>query len=140
MRQAILLFVALAAVFQIGNRVLESPAMQDVAQGATAIVALVIAGTFLWLWVRRTTPLALGMALSWAGAGLMLGWWWAYGLLGRPAAMLASPVLLHFLALYSVGAVLHLAVIARSFDMPERGMILPMLVAAAAAWAASLGF
>jgi len=140
MRQAALMFLAVAAVFQIGNRVLASPAMQDIAQGATALVALVIAGTFLWLWARRTTPLALGMALSWAGAGLMLGWWWAYGLMGRPAAMATSPVLLHFLALYAVGAALHLAVIARSFDLPERGVILPMLVAAAASWAASLGF
>jgi hypothetical protein len=140
MRQAILLFLAVAGAFQIGNLLLESPAMQDVAQGATALVALVIAGTFLWLWARRTTPLALGMALSWAGAGLMLGWWWAYGLMGRPDAMATSPVLLHFLALYAVGAALHLGVIARSFDLPERGMVLPMLVAAAAAWAASLGF
>jgi hypothetical protein len=140
MRQAILLFLAVAGLFQVGNLVLESPAMQDIAQGATALVALIIAVTFLWLWARRTTPLALGMALSWAGAGLMLGWWWAYGVMDRPAAMLASPVLLHFLALYAVGAVLHLSVIARSFDLPERGMVLPMLVAAAAAWAASLGF
>jgi hypothetical protein len=140
MRQAILIFLAVAGVFQLGNRVLEAPGVHDIAQGATALIALVIAGTFLWLWARRATPLALGMALSWAGAGLMLGWWWAYGLMGRPETMASSPVVLHFLALYAVGAALHLAVIARSFDLPERGMILPMLVAAAAAWAASLGF
>lgn len=140
MRQAVLLFLAVAVFFQVGNTVLESPAMHDIAQGATALIALIIAATFLWLWARRTTPLALGMALSWAGAGLMLGWWWAYGLMGRPEAMATSPVLLHFLALYAVGAALHLAVIARSFDLPERGVVLPMLVAAAAAWAASLGF
>ncbi|MCU0906429.1 MAG: hypothetical protein MUF73_03065 [Rhodobacteraceae bacterium] len=140
MRQAVLLFLAVAVSFQGGAWVLGTSAMQDVAQGATALVALILAATFLWLWARRTTPLALGMALSWAGAGLMLGWWWAYGLMGRPEAMATSPVLLHFLALYAVGSALHLAVIARSFDLPERGMVLPMLVAAAAAWVASLGF
>jgi hypothetical protein len=140
MKLAVLMFLVVATVLQIGHHVQTKPAMQDLAHGATALMALIIASTFLWLWARRATPLALGMALSWAGAGLMLGWWWAYGLLGRPEAMAASPVFLNFLALYVVGAVLHFMVIARSFDLPERGMILPMLLSAAASWAASLGF
>ncbi len=140
MRQAVVMFLVLAALLQIGHRVLTSPGMRDLAHGATALMALVIAGTFLWLWVRRATSLALGMALSWAGAGLMLGWWWAYGLLGRPDAMALSPVFLNFLALYAVGAILHFMVIARSFDLPERRMILPMILSVAMAWAASLGF
>lgn len=140
MRQAVLMFLGVATVLQIGQRALTAPAIQDLAHGATALMALVIAGTFLWLWARRATPLALGMALSWAGAGLMLGWWWAYGLLGRPEAMAANPVFLNFLALYAVGAMLHFMVIARSFDLPERGMILPMILSTAVAWAASLGF
>jgi hypothetical protein len=139
MRQAVLMFLTVAAALQVGHRAMTNPAMQDLAQGATALMALVIAGTFLWLWVRRATPLALGMALSWAGAGLMLGWWWAYGVLGRPQAMALSPVMLNFLALYVVGAMLHFMVIARSFDLPERGMILPMVLSVALAWAASAG-
>lgn len=97
--------------------------------GAVAQLALVISATFLWLWARRATPLALGMACGWAGAGSLVGWWWIYSLWGQPAWMATSVWVFVWLGLYLTGATLHLVVIRESF--PEaRGVWWPIAAVA----------
>jgi len=72
---------------------------------ALALMALCLSVTFMWLWQRRATPLALGMSASWAGIGGVL--------LGAPSlnGLLAIPVL----TMLTTGAVLHFIVIQGSF-------------------------
>ena len=43
-----------------------------IAYRAMTLMAAMISLTFLWLWARRATPLALGMSLSWAGASSVM--------------------------------------------------------------------
>ena len=42
--------------------------------GATivALLSIGIATTFAWLWWRRATPLAAGLAFAWAGIGVVM--------------------------------------------------------------------
>lgn len=115
MKQAFALLVLLIGLFQVGHALLGYDTVYRIAYGAIALMALMISGTFLWLYVLRATPLALGMAYSWAGAGFVLGWWWVYHLSGQSDALRESPALFNLLPFYFVGAVLHFAVIHRSF-------------------------
>ena len=94
--------------------------------------------TFLWLWARKETPLALGMSFSWAGAASVMGWWWVFNVLSRPVAMAESELLFLFLAVYFVGAVLHFAAIMRSFDFCVPGYALPVGVSLVVAVAVEL--
>jgi hypothetical protein len=91
----------------------------QLAYGAVSAMAVVISVTFLWLWWARATPLALGMAFSWAGAGLVMGWWWVFNLRGGPEGMVQHPVLFVFVAAYLVGAALHFQVIQRTVGAPH---------------------
>jgi len=109
-----------------------------VGYGSFALMAALISGTFLWLWVRRATPLALGMAFGWAGAATVIGWWWIYKLTGRTDWMEENPFLFACLSLYFVGALLHLQVIGRSFELPERTPVVAFLGTLAASVAAAL--
>ena len=127
MKQALLLLVALMALFQVGNQVFGYAVVYQIAYGAITLMALMIAATFLWLFVVRATPLALGMAYSWAGAGFVMGWWWIYNLSGQPVWLRESPVLFSFLPFYFVGAVLHFAVIHRSFGWHGAAFLLPVI-------------
>ncbi len=131
MKQALMLLVALSALFQLGNRVLGTWVVVQVAYGAIALMALMIAATFLWLFVVRATPLALGMAYSWAGAAFVMGWWWFYNLSGQPGWLRDSAILSSILPLYFVGAVLHFAVIHRSFGLHGAAFVLPVIGAVA---------
>ncbi len=110
MKQAIVLFGCVAGALFLSHWTLGYRVTYDIAYGVLASVALVIAGTFAWLWWVRATPLALGMAFSWAGAALVIGWWWAYSLLGAPRVMIEHPALFAAVAAYLVGATLHLRV------------------------------
>lgn len=134
MKQGIWLFAGLLAGFWG----LQAAAGFDVAarlaySGLTGLAAT-IAATFLWLWRERATPLALGMAFSWAGAASVTGWWsWARGL-DNADWMRGHPALFLCLALYMTGAILHFAVIGRSLDRRARdGLILGTAAAAALA-------
>lgn len=129
MKQAFMLLVALIGLFQLGNMALGYDAVYRIAYGAIALMALMIAGTFLWLYFLRATPLALGMAYGWAGAGLVLGWWYLYNLLGQPDWARHSPVLFVILPFYFVGAVLHFAVIHRSFGCHGLRFLAPIVLA-----------
>lgn len=131
MKQAFMLLVVLIALFVLGERAWGYRAVVEVAYGAITLMAGMIAATFLWLFVVRATPLALGMAYSWAGAGAVMGWWWFFNLSGQPDWLRASPVLFAFLPLYFVGAVLHFAVIHRSFGLHGLAFLVPVLGAVA---------
>lgn len=127
MKQALLLFALLIALFRGGYEIAGYRAVYLIGYGAVALMALMIAATFLWLWVVRATPLALGMAFSWAGAGLVLGWWWLFHVLEQPRWGLENPFLFNFLSLYVVGAVLHFSVIQRSFGQSGMAFLMPVL-------------
>ncbi|SMR71184.1 hypothetical protein SAMN04488030_0811 [Aliiroseovarius halocynthiae] len=127
MKQASLLVAVLVLLLQCGYWLAGYQAIFQIGFGAITLMGLMIALTFLWLYLQRATPLALGMAYSWCGASLVLGWWWIYALLGAPEAMTASA--LHFtpLAVYLSGAVLHFSVIHRSFGWHGAAFLAPVL-------------
>ena len=134
MRQAIILLAATITAFLIGETVLGYGAIYEVAYGAITIMALMISGTFLWLWVERTTPLALGMAFSWADCASVLGWRWLFSAFGEPEAMQGHSALFLFLSLLFVGSILHFATIQRSLGLNGRAFLWPVVVAVAIAW------
>lgn len=138
MKQAFMLLIALIALFQLGYMAWGYETVYLIAYGAISLMSLMIAATFLWLYLERATPLALGMAYGWAGAGLVLGWWYLYTLLGRPAWAENSPILFVILPFYFVGAILHFSVIQRSFGRHGLRFLLPVgvsLALSALAWA-----
>jgi hypothetical protein len=140
MRQALLLCLAIAGGLVAMDRVFGYEAAYEIGYGALALMAAMIAGTFLWLWYERTTPLALGMAFSWAGAASVMGWWWGFNLLDRPQAMVGSEVLFAFLSLYFVGAILHFSVMQRSLGLHGGVFAIPLLVATLASAAIHAAF
>ena len=79
MIQAVSLVVAIAALLALSYATLGYQPTYQIAYGALTLMAAMISLTFLWLWARRATPLALGMSLSWAGASSVMGWWWVHG-------------------------------------------------------------
>lgn len=127
MKQAIWLIVATVVALELAFVQLGFDAVADIAYGAIAVMALMIAGTFLWLWFERTTPLAIGMVISWLGISWMAAWWWAYNLMGAPTWADDHPGLFVVLALPIVGAVLHFAVIQRSFGFHGLHFLWPVL-------------
>ncbi|WP_424943998.1 hypothetical protein [Aliiroseovarius crassostreae] len=127
MKQAFALMMLIAVLLQLGYLWAGYEAMYQIGYGAITLMGLMISLTFLWLYVVRATPLALGMAYSWSGASLVLGWWWIYSVLGEPAWASESPVHFVFLALYLVGALLHFSVINRSFGLHGAMFLWPVL-------------
>jgi len=103
-----------------------------ISYGAFSVLAAMISMTFLWLWRRRATSLALGMAFGWAGAASVMGWWWIYHLFGRPNEMQAHPFLFALLSIYFAGAVMHFSVIGRSFGWSPNGYLVPVAIAVVA--------
>ncbi|MEL7149422.1 MAG: hypothetical protein AAGK71_01745 [Pseudomonadota bacterium] len=126
MTKPILLLLVTIAVFELSNMILGYDLAYRVGYGAFVLLALVIAGTFLWLWKQRSTPLALGMVFSWAGASCVMAWWWLYSLLGAPVWMHDNPLLFVFLSVYLMGAALHLEVIGRSFALSRFATFAPI--------------
>lgn len=129
MMRPVLLLLAMIAVFEGSDILFGYDLSYRVGYGAFAFLALVIAGTFFWLWAQRATPLALGMVFSWSGAACLMGWWWLYSLLGAPVWMQDNPLLFIFLSVYLMGAVLHLEVIGRSLSMHKFAAYAPVAVA-----------
>jgi len=138
MIQPVLLLVAVAATFLVAHASLGPEVVYRVGYGAFSLMAAMISLTFLWLWARRATPLALGMSLSWAGAASTVGWWWVYHIRSRPDAMVDSGVVFLFFSLYFSGAILHFAVIQRSAGWRRAAFALPVLGALAVATAVQL--
>lgn len=129
MSRPVLLFLFSLGCFAVAEILFGYWPVYEVSYGAFSLLAAVISGTFLWLWYRRSTPLALGMAFGWGGASSVMAWWWLYNLLGRPEAMAENAVLYFFLSAYFVGAVLHLDVIGRSFGLSRTMAMAPLAAA-----------
>ncbi|UWP91225.1 hypothetical protein K3X13_08985 [Aliiroseovarius crassostreae] len=127
MKQAFALMMVIAVVLQLGYLWAGYEAIYQIGYGAITLMGLMISLTFLWLYVVRATPLALGMAYSWSGASLVLGWWWVFSVLGEPAWAAESPAHFLFLSLYLVGALLHFSVINRSFGLHGAMFLWPVL-------------
>jgi hypothetical protein len=104
-------------------------AAYDISYGAFTLMAAMVSLTFLWLWMQRATPLAVGMAFGWAGAASVMGWWWVYNLLDGPTGMEDSVALFFFLSVYLVGAVMHFAVIGRSLGLANGLWLAPVVLA-----------
>jgi hypothetical protein len=127
MRQALWLLGGAAVAVALLAAMLGAGRTAAAGFAAVAAMAALIAATFLWLWWVRATPLALGMALSWAGVALVA----ADRAAGAGAAL--PLVALPFLG---VGAALHFAVMRRSMGLPRGTALLPAGLVAAAALAA----
>ena len=127
MKQALYLFGLVAMAFVGLDFAFGYQTAYAISYGAIALMAVAISLTFLWLYVQRTTPLALGMSFSWAGAASVMGWWWLYNTFDKPAAMDESEVLFIFVALYFVGAIMHFGVIVVSLNLPRPLFVLPIL-------------
>jgi hypothetical protein len=117
MMKPFLLLILMIALFELAAVVFGYALTYQVGYGAFSILALTISATFLWLWYQRSTPLALGMAIGWGGAAGVMAWWWVFNTLEQPEWMQGNPLLFVFLSLYLVGALLHLEVIGRSFNL-----------------------
>ena len=116
MSRSILLLLGIYVSLSSIDRTLGFDAAYDLGYGAISLVAIVISVTFAWLWRVRATPMALGMALSWAGCHGLLGYWWVYNQIGRlPKGAFEHDLLFAFISLYFAGAVLHLSVISRAY-------------------------
>ncbi len=129
MKKPLLILGAVVVLFLLGHRMFGYTTVYLVAYGAFSLMAAFMAATFFWLWTKRATPLALGMAFSWAGAACVMGWWWLINITEVPTWVLKNPVLLDFLAIYFVGVVLHFQVIGRSFGLPTRAALYPVIAA-----------
>ena len=132
MIQPLILLVAISAAFMVVNQTLGYRMSFDIGYGAFTLMAMMISATFLWLWMRRATPLAMGMAFGWAGAASVMGWWWMYNLLSKPPVVIDSPLMYLLLSVYFVGAILHFQVIWQTFGARNRLYILPIAVCVAA--------
>lgn len=126
MIQPVLLLVAVASAFFVSNAVFGYDRSYAIGYGAFTLMAILVAATFFWLWVKRATPLAMGMFFGWAGAAGVMGWWWSFNLLEHPDWMVANPALFLMLSAYFVGAVLHFKVIWHSFGLKGMGYVYPV--------------
>ena len=127
MKQALMLLALAVGLLELGQILFGVETIRLVVYGAIAMMALMIAGTFLWLWVERATPLALGMVLSWTGGGVFAGWWWISELSGGAGWTEVPHGTVAVQALYLVGASLHFAVIQRSFGHHGVRFLVPIV-------------
>lgn len=140
MKQALAIVAFMAMAFLVLDAVAGFGVAAVVGFSAMVVIAGVNALTFLWLWYVRATPLALGMALSWAGqAGLTL-WWELRSAPGFLALQGGETALFVLIALYVVGGGLHIAVVQRSMEIGRCILTWPVIVAACIAVAAAVMF
>ena len=127
MKQAIYMLLAVVAALLLGEAAFGYWATYEIVYGALAIMAALIAATFFWLYQKRATPLALGMAFSWAGCAGVLGWWWLYRALDKPQVMADNSLLFVLLSFYFVGATLHFVTIQRTLGWHGQTFLIPVL-------------
>ena len=139
MRQALLLALVLWAAFYFTVDVLDFRLALAIGFSATALIAAVNCVTFLWLWYVRATPLALGMALSWAGQTAISVWWFATGMPGKGSWFDQDPLIFLCLSIYMVGGLLHIAVIQNSAGSRRTAAIWPVMAVAAVAAGVVIG-
>ncbi len=139
MTQPVALLVFCVFCFWLADTLFGFATVYLVGYGAFSFLAAIISLTFFWLWFRRSTPLALGMAIGWLGAASIMAWWWLFNLFRQPEVMVENSILFLFLSIYFVGAVLHLEVIGRSFGLSKRLALTPvalsLVLSLAMAWA-----
>lgn len=123
MTRALGLMALILLVLGVLARPLGLVTAQDLARAALVAMAATLAGTFLWLWREKATPLALAMTFSWAGASALLGWRVAQDMLGHPAWMVESPLLLGVLGVYLTGTLLHVEAIRRAFGLGQVALV-----------------
>lgn len=140
MKQAVILLMLVIGALEAGKLIAGQSAVVQIVSGSMAVMAVMIAGTFLWLWTERATPLALGMAFSWLGAGLFAGGWWLVDLRLTPSWGDGGHAALVVLGLCLVGAVLHFAVIQRSYGREGVAFLWPILLALVLSGAGALVF
>ena len=133
MKQALLLALALWAALCVVAQILDFRLAAAIGFSATALIAAVNCVTFLWLWYVRATPLALGMALSWAGQTAISVWWFATEMPVRNTWLSQDPLIFLFLSVYMVGGLLHIAVIQNSSGSARTVAIWPMIAVVAVA-------
>ena len=131
MKQALLLALVFWAAFYFTVEVLNFRLAMAIGFSAMALIAAVNCVTFLWLWYVRATPLALGMALSWAGQTAMSIWWFATGMPGQGSWLHQDPLIFLFLSIYMVGGLLHIAVIQNSAGSTRTAAIWPAMAVVA---------
>ncbi len=131
MKQALTIYVIVLSAMHASYLTQGFLGTAEIAYGALTIMAVMISAIFLWLWAMRMSPLSLGMAFSWAGAAMVMGWWWLYTLLGGPVWMLRSEMLLVLVAMFLTGAVLHFEVLETSFGYRRGAFLVPVIGALA---------
>ena len=113
MRPSLLLFATVWAGLATLGAVFGFDAAYDAGYAAISLLGVIVAATFACLWRIRATPMALGMAFSWAGCAGLVGYWWIFHQVGRPPAEgIEHQILWACLSLYLAGAAAHLRVIA----------------------------
>jgi hypothetical protein len=139
MRQALLLALALWAVFYVTAGVLDLWLAATIGFSAMAAMTLVNCVTFLWLWYVRATPLALGMALGWGGQAGITIWWMVEGMPGAQTWLDKGPLIFLFISIYMVGGLLHIAVIQNSTGSARMAAVWPILAIVAVAAGVLIG-
>ncbi|MEQ3626596.1 MAG: hypothetical protein ABNH26_15365 [Celeribacter sp.] len=125
-----IVYAAGMAAFHVAYLGIGFEPARNLGLGLVVLLAVLISAVFGWLWLMRTTPLALGLAFSWAGAACLLGWWWLREVLGAPGWMVGNGVVFAFLTTYLTGAVLHLVVVQQSFALRRVAAWAPVALAA----------
>ncbi|NDR56511.1 hypothetical protein [Aliiruegeria sabulilitoris] len=126
MKQALSIYVLVLAGTHLAFLMQGYVGTAEILFGALTIMALMISAIFLWLWGMRMSPLSLGMAFSWAGSAMVMGWGWLSAQLGRPAWMNENELLLLLMGLLMTGAVLHFEVLETSFGYRRGAFLLPV--------------
>ncbi len=131
MKQALTIVAFLLGAFLVVERLASFDLAVSIGLSAMAVIAAINALTFLWLWYVRATPLALGMALSWAGqAGISI--WWELSDVPRVLAIQGGgATLFAMVSLYVVGGALHIAVVQRSMEVGFGLVVWPAIAAVA---------
>lgn len=129
MRQAIILVFAIFALGIVAAGEVGPKAITLVAMGAISVMALMIAATFFWLWQMRATPLAFGMALSWAGTGASFGWFWLQTIIRSTEWGIEAAALFMALSLVISGAILHFSAIQWSLGLGRFAFVWPVAIA-----------
>lgn len=137
MKQSLFLAAALLTAFLATEWLFGTGVAVALGFGAVTTITATNAASFLWLWWARTTPLALGMALSWMGQASISIWWYVSGLptMSPWTGASDSSILFAILSIYIVGGGLHIVVVRQSVDVARRIMILPAVAAFAVALA-----
>ena len=139
MRQALLIALMLWAAFYVTVEVLDFRLAAAIGFAAVSLITAANCLTFLWLWYVRATPLALGMALSWAGQTALSLYW---GATRMPASALwldQDPLIFLFLSIYIVGGGLHISVIQHSAGSRQARLIWPVIAGIAIAAGVAIG-